>query len=58
MNKFGEVPTVDELLELDRMLNTAGWQNLLQHAGMTDGERHSICWALRIAARQLSKEAA
>jgi hypothetical protein len=56
--KFGDVPTVDELLELDRLLSGPGWQNLLRHAGMSDGERHAICYALRIAARQLREETA
>jgi hypothetical protein len=44
-------------MELDRLLNTPGWQNLLRHAGMSDGERHAICWALRIAARELRRAA-
>jgi hypothetical protein len=58
MSKFGEVPTIDELLELDRLLSGPGWQNLLRHAGMTDGERHTISYALRIAARHLQEETA
>ncbi len=44
-------PTDSELAAVDEKLQSRGWINLLDHAGLTYRERQVIGWALRRAPR-------
>lgn len=51
MNDIKCEPTDGELADVDRLLMSPGWINLLDGAGLSFRERQVIGWALRMAPR-------
>lgn len=51
MNDIKGAPTDEELEDVDWLLMTPGWINLLDHAGLSFRHRQVIGWALRMAPR-------
>jgi hypothetical protein len=51
MTEIKGAPTDKELEEVDTLLMSRGWINLLDQAGLSFRERQVIGWALRMAPR-------